>query len=151
VGLAARRRCTFVTVARLRTRVQYPGLGEGGRPVPDSAGTMTKGTAMSVEPSSTPGRLEEQDPENLVSGAEHAASAAGIRHQAARIIDAVLDDSAPEQARARELLRQQLAAHPGHPERALLEHLAALKALDGHREGTSAAGGPFRPEFASGE
>jgi hypothetical protein len=112
---------------------------------------MTKGTAMSVEPSSTPGRLEEQDPENLVSGAEHAASAAGIRHQAARIIDAVLDDSAPEQTRARELLRQQLAAHPGHPERALLEHLAALKALDGHREGTSAAGGPFRPEFASGE
>jgi hypothetical protein len=104
-----------------------------------------------VEPSSTPGRLEEQDPEKVASGAEHAASAAGIRHQAARIIDAVLDDTAPEQACARELLRQQLAAYPGHPERALLEHLAALKALDGPRDGTPDAGGPFRPEFASGE
>jgi hypothetical protein len=112
---------------------------------------MTKGTAMSVEPSSTPGRLEEQDPENLVSGAEHAASAAGIRHQAARIIDAVLADTAPEHDRARELLRQQIAAHPGHPERALMEHLTAVKALGDPYDGASDAGGPVRPEFASGE
>ena len=109
---------------------------------------------MSVEPSSTPGRPEEQDPAGLVSGAEHAASAAGIRHQAARIIDAVLADTAPEHDRARELLRQHIAAHPGHPELALVEHLTALKALGGPFEGTSDAAEPAPPvrrDLASGE
>ena len=106
---------------------------------------------MSVEPSSTPGRPEEREPDDLASGAEHASSSSGIRHQAARIIDAVLADTAPEHDRARELLRQQIAAHPGHPERALVEHLAALNALGGPYEGTSDAGGPVQPEFAAGE
>jgi hypothetical protein len=106
---------------------------------------------MSVEPSSTPGRPEEQDPYDLESSAKHAASAAGIRHQAVRIIDAVLADTAPEHDRARELLRQQIAAHPGNPERALMEHLVALKALGVSHEGTSEVGGPVQPEFASGE
>ncbi|AXJ09122.1 hypothetical protein [Arthrobacter sp. PM3] len=86
---------------------------------------------MSVEPSSPPGRLEEQEHVDLASGPGYAADAAGIRHQAARIIEAVLADTAPEHARARDLLRQQIAAHPGHPERALVEHLAALKAVPG--------------------
>jgi hypothetical protein len=118
---------------------------------------MNKGIAMSVEPSSIPGRPEEQVRYDLESGAEHAASAVGIRHQAARIVDAVLTDTAPEHDRARELLRQQIAAHPGHPERALMEHLVALKALGGPYEGaldaaeTLDAGGPILPEFASGE
>ena len=106
---------------------------------------------MSVETSSTPGCPEEHVPYDLESGAEQAASADGIRHQAARIIDAVLADDAPEHARAQELLRQQIAAHPGYPERALMEHLAALKALGGPYEGTSDADGPVHPEFASGE
>lgn len=106
---------------------------------------------MSVETSSTPGRPEEQIPYDLESGAEQAASADGIRHQAARIIDAVLADDAPEHARARELLRQQIAAHPGSPERALMEHLAALKALGWPYEGTPDADGPVHPEFASDE
>ncbi|MGY3320856.1 hypothetical protein [Arthrobacter sp. TE12232] len=86
---------------------------------------------MSVEPSSTPGLQEDQDRDDLAFGAEHASGAAGIRHQAARIIEAVLADTAPEHDRARELLRRQLDAHPGHPERALVEHLAALKAAVG--------------------
>ena len=106
---------------------------------------------MSVEPSSTPGRPEVQDPYDLVSGAEYAASAAGIRYQAVRIIDAVLADTAPEHDRARELLRQQIAAHPGDPERALMEHLMALKALGVPYEGMPEAGGPVQPEFAAGE
>jgi hypothetical protein len=86
---------------------------------------------MSVEPSSTPGHPEEQDPDHVISGAEHAADAAGIRHQAARIIEAVLADPAPEHDRAREMLRRRVAAHPGRPELALAEHLTALKASGG--------------------
>ena len=106
---------------------------------------------MSVEPSSTPGRPQEQEPVDLASGAEHAANAAGIRHQAARIIEAVLADTAPEHDNVRELLRQQNAAHPGHPERALAEHLAALKAVAGPFEGMSDAAGRVFPDIASVE
>jgi hypothetical protein len=86
---------------------------------------------MSVEPSSVQGRPQEQEPVDLASGAKRATGAVGIRHQAARIIDAVLADTTPEHANVREMLRQQLAAHPGQPERALAEHLAALKAAAG--------------------
>ena len=110
---------------------------------------------MSVEPSSTSERPEEGDAHDLISGAEQAASADAIRHQAIRIIDAVLADTAPNHHRARELLRQQIAAHPGQPERALMEHLLALKALsepyDEPYEGTPDAGVPVQPEFNSGE
>jgi hypothetical protein len=111
---------------------------------------MIEGIAMSVEPSSTSERPEEGDPDDLVSGAEQAASADALKHQATRIIDAVLAETAPDHRRARELLRQQIAAHPGHPERALMEHLLALKASSGPYEGTDAAG-PIQSEFASGE
>ena len=106
---------------------------------------------MSVEPSSTSERPDEGDPHDLVSGAEQAASADAIRHQAIRIIDAVLADTAPDHHRARELLRQQIAAHPGQPERALMEHLLALKALSEPYEGTPDPGVPVQSEFASGE
>jgi hypothetical protein len=112
---------------------------------------MIEGIAMSVEPSSTSECPEDGDPHELVSGAEQAASAGAIRHQATRIIDAVLADTAPDHRQARELLRQQIAAHPGHPERALMEHLLALKASSGLDEGTPDAGGQIQPEFASGE
>lgn len=106
---------------------------------------------MSVEPSSLPGRPENQDPDDLATGADHAANAAGIRHQAARIIEAVLADTAPEHGRVRDLLRQQIAAHPGRPELALVEHLAALKAVAGPVDGSfDAADGPGR-DAASGE
>ncbi len=83
---------------------------------------------MSLEPSSVPGQPQEHDPVDLASGAKRAANAVGIRNQVARIIDAVLADTAPEHEHAREMLRRQLAAYPGQPERALAEHLAALKA-----------------------
>lgn len=106
---------------------------------------------MSVEPSSTSERPEEGDPHDLVSGAEQAASADAIRHQATIIIDAVLADTAPDHHRARDLLRQQIAAHPGHPERALMEHLLALKRSSEPYEAMPDAGGPVQREFASGE
>ena len=67
---------------------------------------------MSVEPSSTPGRPQEQEPVDLASGIEHAADA-GIRHQASRIIAAVLADTTPGHDHAKKLLRQAIAAHPG--------------------------------------
>jgi hypothetical protein len=106
---------------------------------------------MSVEPSSSPGRLEEQEPVDLASGAGYAADAAGIRHQAARIIEAVLADTAPEHDRARDLLRQQIAAHPGHPERALVEHLAALKAVAGPDYGIPGAADMAEPSGSFAE
>lgn len=106
---------------------------------------------MSVEPSHASERPEEGDTQDLVSGAQQAASADAIRHQATRIIDTVLADTAPENGRVRDLLRQQIAAYPGQPERALMEHLLALKALSGSSEGMPDAGGPVQPEFASGE
>lgn len=58
-------------------------------------------------------------------------AAEGIRGQAAEIIETVLAGSAPEQARFRDLLRGRLAAHPGHPETALMEHLISLRSLTG--------------------
>ncbi len=106
---------------------------------------------MSVEPSSTPGRPEEQDSGDLASGADHAANAVGLRHQAVRIIESVLADTAPEHHLARKLLRQQVAAHPGNPERALMEQLTALKALDGPLEGASRPSDPVQPDAAPGE
>lgn len=51
----------------------------------------------------------------------------GIRRQAAGIIAMVLADSAPEQARARDHLRNCMDANPGRPEIALAEHLSALR------------------------
>ena len=106
---------------------------------------------MSVEPSSPPGRPEGQYSGDLASGADNAANAAGIRNQAAGIIESVLADTAPEHHPARELLRQQVAAHPGKPERALAEQLTALKALGGPVEGASSAAEPVEPDPASGE
>jgi hypothetical protein len=105
---------------------------------------------MSVEPSSLPERPDSQDPDDLATGAEHAANAAGIRHQAARIIEAVLADTAPEHGRARELLRQHVAAHPGRPELALVEHLAALKAVAGPVDGSFEAAELPGPDGTSG-
>ena len=61
-----------------------------------------------------------------------------------RIIETVLAETAPEHGRARELLRQQVAAHPGHPERALAEHLAALTTV------AEPADGPSSPPSTTG-
>lgn len=54
---------------------------------------------------------------------------AGIREQAADIIEEVLAGTDPYQARARNELSRHLAAHPGRPEIALAEHLLAIRGL----------------------
>lgn len=51
----------------------------------------------------------------------------GLRGQAQEIVDEVLADSSVAAAAVREQLRQRVAAHPGRPERALLEHLSVLR------------------------
>ena len=51
----------------------------------------------------------------------------GIRLQAAEIIAAVLSDSTPGQARARDQLSRLLQANPDRPEVALAAHLIALR------------------------
>ena len=106
---------------------------------------------MSVEPSSVPGSPQDHDPVDLASGAKRAADAVGIRHQVARIIDAVLADTAPEHENAREMLRRQLAAYPGQPERALSEHLAALKAAAAPSERTAEVVSHVERDPAAGE
>jgi EAL domain-containing protein (putative c-di-GMP-specific phosphodiesterase class I) len=52
-----------------------------------------------------------------------------MRSQAQQIIELVLADPAPQGKEARERLRDSVAAHPGNPERALLEHLMVTGAL----------------------
>jgi hypothetical protein len=54
---------------------------------------------------------------------------AGIRRQAADIIEAVLSGTDPHQAQARDELRRLVAAHPGRPEIALAEDLLRVRGL----------------------
>lgn len=51
----------------------------------------------------------------------------GLRLQVLEIIDEVLGDSSQATDAVREELRRHIAAHPGRPEEALLEHLASLR------------------------
>ncbi len=51
----------------------------------------------------------------------------GLRRQVLEIIDEVLSDSSQATDAVREQLRQHIAAHPGRPEEALLEHLSSLR------------------------
>lgn len=51
----------------------------------------------------------------------------GLRRQVLEIIDEVLSDSSQATDAVREQLREHIAAHPGRPEEALLEHLTSLR------------------------
>lgn len=84
---------------------------------------------MPVEPSSFPPPENAVRPDDTTDATPGGGRVPEIRQQAAEIIDAVLSASAPEQAAARDPLRQCLAAHPDRPEAALVEHLIALGAL----------------------
>ncbi|MBT8159217.1 MULTISPECIES: EAL domain-containing protein [Arthrobacter] len=57
-----------------------------------------------------------------------------VRRQAAEIIESVLSESRPDQEEIKERLRESLAANPGHPETALLEHLIAVRAVARFRD-----------------
>lgn len=52
-----------------------------------------------------------------------------VRWQAQEIIDVLLAESDPESDWTRSKLRELVAAHPDHPERALLQHLTATTAI----------------------
>lgn len=51
-----------------------------------------------------------------------------LRGQVTEIIDAILAETGPEAGEIREQLRRLVASHPGHPEKALLQHLLILSA-----------------------
>jgi EAL domain-containing protein (putative c-di-GMP-specific phosphodiesterase class I) len=106
---------------------------------------------MCMDPSSWPGFPESQPPADPGPGGPSRNDTAGVRRQASAIIDTVLSDPAPEQSRVRDQLREHLAAHPGHPETALKEHLISLRTLARLPTGTSkvappAAGPAIQPQ-----
>ena len=107
---------------------------------------------MSLEPPSVPGCPLGTDATEQVPESMQDAEADGIRRQAAWIIDAVLADPAPEQARIQGLLREKLAAHPGRPDIALTEHLMALEASGRmHTDPESPASRPATPPADSSQ
>lgn len=83
---------------------------------------------MTLEPSSTPERDADHQPEGPASAAARPVQGAGIRRQVSDIIAAVLSDPSPDQAQVRDQLRKHLADHPDNPERALVDHLTELQA-----------------------
>ena len=106
---------------------------------------------MSMDPSSLPASSESHPPADPAPGGPCRNDTSGVRRQASAIIDTVLSDPAPEQGRVREQLREHLAAHPGHPETALKEHLISLRSLTRLPTGTSkvvppAAGSAIQPQ-----
>jgi EAL domain-containing protein (putative c-di-GMP-specific phosphodiesterase class I) len=100
---------------------------------------------MPTDPPSFPARSGSRPPADPVPGGRYDDGTSGIRRQAREIINAVLSDPAPGQARVRDQLREHLAAHPGRPEDALAEHLIALRSLTWSPE----APGPLPPAVPS--
>jgi hypothetical protein len=82
---------------------------------------------MSIELSSRPERSRKDPPVDPGESEPEDSGVRGIRLQAAEIIAAVLSDSSPGRARARDQLCRLLRANPGKPEVALAEHLIALR------------------------
>ncbi|SDL65086.1 hypothetical protein SAMN04487913_11227 [Arthrobacter sp. ok362] len=82
---------------------------------------------MSIKLSSRAEHSQEDPPADAWESEPEGSRVRGIRLQAAEIIAAVLSDSAPGQARARDQLCRLLQANPGRPEVALAAHLIALR------------------------
>jgi EAL domain-containing protein (putative c-di-GMP-specific phosphodiesterase class I) len=100
---------------------------------------------MPTDPSSFSARSGSRPPADPTPARRYGNDASGIRRQASEIIKAVLSDPSPEQARARDMLREHVAAHPGNPEKALAEHLTSLRALTGSPTGAPAPLPPVAP------
>ncbi|MEO5778431.1 EAL domain-containing protein [Arthrobacter sp. PAMC25284] len=98
---------------------------------------------MSMDPPSFPARSGEEPPRRPAPGSPDGDVTPGISRQAAAIIEAILADPAPERAPVRDRLRDHVAAHPGHPETALAEHLLSLGSLASFPAG---AAGPVPSE-----
>lgn len=90
---------------------------------------------MSIKLSSRPEPSHGYPPADPWEREPEDSSVRGIRLQAAEIIAAVLSDSLPGRARARDQLCRLLQANPGRPEVALAAHLIALREepARGHR------------------
>ena len=82
---------------------------------------------MSIELTSRPEHSQEAPSTEPWVGEPEDGVARGVRLQAAEIIAAVLSDSSPGQAAARDQLCRLLHANPGRPEVALAEYLIALR------------------------
>ncbi|MCB5275266.1 putative signaling protein [Arthrobacter sp. SO5] len=89
---------------------------------------------MPTESSNVPSPNEIQPP-NAPAAGNQPGTTPGIRRQAAEIIDAVLSQTAPENAPVRDQLREHHAANPGRPEVALAEHIASLRVLAAGQSG----------------
>lgn len=84
---------------------------------------------MSIRQAALPTRAGQGKPATLAERMPTGESLAGIRDQAADIIQEVLSGTDPDQASARRALLSQCAAHPGHPDMALAEHLLTIRGL----------------------
>lgn len=84
----------------------------------------------------TPGASPVPDPGGP--GSRQKGLGSGLQRQVAEVIRHVLEDPDPEGEWARSQLRERLAAYPGHPERALLEHLILTRSLTGAAEDATA-------------
>lgn len=82
---------------------------------------------MFIELSSRLKHSQEDPPADPCGGTPEDSKVRGIRLQAAEIIAAVMSDSSPGQAGARDRLCRLLQANPGRPEVALAELLIALR------------------------
>ena len=82
---------------------------------------------MSIELSSRPKHSQEDPSADPWVSTPEDSRVRGIRLQAAEIVAAVLSDSSPGQASARDELCRLLQANPGRPEVALAELLIALR------------------------
>ena len=74
-----------------------------------------------------------------------------LRRQVLEIIDEVLSDSSQATDTVREQLRQHIAAHPGRPEEALLEHLSSLRSQQPVASAPAPPGEPGEPEPQEGD
>lgn len=84
---------------------------------------------MSIQPANLPARAGRGEPATRAARMPTGDSLARIREQAADIIQEVLSGTDPDQAQARKALLRQCAAHPGHPEIALAEHLLTIRGI----------------------
>lgn len=84
---------------------------------------------MSIQPAALHAWSGTGEPAALATRMPTGDGVARIREQAADIIEEVLSGTDPGQAAARQALREQCAAHPGHPETALAEHVLTIRGI----------------------
>jgi hypothetical protein len=99
-----------------------------GPPEPGQPG-RERNNQMSMQQAALPPRAGGGPLDTAGARTPTSGSVAGIRRQAADIVDEVLSGTDPHQARARNELRRLMAEHPGSPETALAEDLLRIRGL----------------------